>query len=152
MFEGFVKDGARHGLSRCSWSDGDVLLCRWIQGNCRKHQEHCDNKKKVLGRTRSTTKPSSTQTTTPKRVAKPAFAEVKGICLDCKELCTDEAYMCLNCKAEYCVKCNKQWKTKGFGKRKPPCLCIIDSDGMATKTCETDFRKWIPKEVTGHIF
>ena len=153
MFEGFVKDGTRHGPSRCSWSDGDVLLCRWILGNCEKYQDHCDNKKKELGRTRSsTTKPSSIQATIPKKIAKTAFADVKGICLDCKEMCTDEAYMCLNCKAEFCVKCNKQWKTKGFGKQRPPCLCIIDSDGMATKTCETDFRKWIPKEITGHIF
>ena len=137
MFEGFVKNGKRHGPSRCSWSDGDVLLCKWIEGVCEKYKNHAGTRKKDLGKTRSSTKPSSTQTTVSKNTAKTAFAEVKGICLDCKEMCTDEAFECLNCKAQYCVKCKERWNTEGFKKRRPPCLCIIDSNCMATKTCET---------------
>lgn len=37
MFEGFMIDGHRHGESRCTWNDGDVMLCTWQQGVCREH-------------------------------------------------------------------------------------------------------------------
>ena len=38
MFEGFIIDGRRHGESRCTWSDGDVMLCTWKQGLCKEHE------------------------------------------------------------------------------------------------------------------
>ena len=45
MFEGFMIDGRRHGESRCTWSDGDVMLCTWKQGLCKEHKRE-DTKKK----------------------------------------------------------------------------------------------------------
>lgn len=46
MFEGFMIDGRRHGESRCTWSDGDVMLCTWKQGLCKEHKREDTKKKK----------------------------------------------------------------------------------------------------------
>lgn len=45
MFEGFIIDGRRHGESRCTWSDGDVMLCTWKQGLCKEHEREDTEKK-----------------------------------------------------------------------------------------------------------
>ena len=45
MFEGYVTNGMlRHGNSRCSWSDGDVMFCCWNNGHCNAHEENCKKK------------------------------------------------------------------------------------------------------------
>ena len=134
MFEGYVTNGMiRHGNSRCSWSDGDVVHCCWNNGRCVRFKP---TQPTVMG---------SHCTENP-----PNFL---GNCIHCKELChSDEAFMCLDCQAAYCKKCNERWKARGYEKLRPPCLCIINSEGMTTPTWNADWKTWIPKKVIGHIF
>ena len=40
----------------------------------------------------------------------------------------------------------------GYQAIRPPCYCVISSNGCTTNLNETDFRTWIPKLVLGHFF
>ena len=108
MFEGYVTNGMiRHGNSMCSWSDGDTMqgfrYCCWNNGRCLRFKSTQPNKEI-----------ESHCTENPKNFL--------GNCIHCKELCySDEAFMCLNCQAAYCKKCNEHWKATGYEKLRPPC-------------------------------
>ena len=73
-------------------------------------------------------------------------------CVQCKNVCECEHFRCLNCEAAYCQNCEKQWMTLGYEGKRPPCFCVIDSNGRATHLSETDFKTWIPKKVLSHLF
>jgi hypothetical protein len=73
-------------------------------------------------------------------------------CVQCKNVCESNHFYCLNCEAAYCQNCEKQWSTLGYEEIRPPCFCVIDSNGRATDLCKTDFKTWIPKNIIGHLF
>jgi len=192
MFEGFIMDGRRHGESRCTWSDGDVMLCTWKQGLCKEHTREDTQKekrqeramakamakenakgKKILrnlqekkgSTTRSRTAAAEEQISASeekKKVDEPhqkqffnhipfAGSAIKQ-CVQCKNVCESEHFHCLNCKTAYCQNCEDEWMTLGYEGKRPPCFCVIDSNGRATDLCKTDFKTWIPKKVLSHLF
>ena len=130
------------------------MHCCWDNGRCNAHEDHCKNKHVQLCRTRSMTQEVQLQRATESHSTKKATSgNFLGNCIHCKEMCnSDEAFMCFNCQAAYCKKCNERWKKSGYFSLRPPCFCIINSEGMATPTWNTDCKEWIPKEVTGHVF
>ena len=48
-----------------------------------------------------------------------------GCCIDCKEGCTEDSFVCHHCKTDYCSRCEQKWT-------QPPCRCLIDSKGIAS--------------------
>ena len=55
LFEGFMVNGLRHGDSRFTWADNDVMICNWMNGRCPAHDKIDKQKKEpiALGKTRS---------------------------------------------------------------------------------------------------
>ena len=147
MFEGYVTNGLiRHGNSRCSWSDGDVMHCCWKNGRCDAHESRVE-----LKMTRSKTNIANKKVMESHCTENPP--NFLGNCIHCKELCnSDKAFACLNCQAAYCKTCNEHWKGIGYETLRSPCFCIINSEGIATPTWNADLKTWIPKEVIGHVF
>ena len=147
MFEGYVTNGMiRHGNSRCSWSDGDVMHCCWKNGRCDAHESRVE-----LKMTRSKTNIANKKVMESHCTENPP--NFLGNCIHCKELCnSDKAFACLNCQAAYCKACNEHWKGIGYETLRSPCFCIINSEGIATPTWNADLKTWIPKEVIGHVF
>ena len=168
LFEGFQKNGVRDGDCRYTWNDGDTLLCTWTRGTSRLHADF-DRKKQLreslpqqpLGKTRTKTAelPKAARVVTNLRgvmashTGKQGKAVFKGQCVHCKEPCTAEStFQCLNCKATYCEKCEETWCASGFRGWRPPCYCVIDSDGTAQLLKDSNFKTWVPKTIRHHLF
>ena len=169
LFEGFLENGVRNGYSRFTWADGDILLCTWINGRCNAHAEREKEKtsevsRPQLAKTRSKTaeqaKPAKQKVATNRMGILASYSNRSGTstfrgraCVHCKNVCTaDATFQCINCQATYCQECEEKWMTSGFRKRRPPCYCVIDHNGIATRLHETDFKSWIPRHVIGHLF
>lgn len=163
LFEGFQKNGARDGDGRYTWHGGDTLVCTWIKGSSRLHADF-DLKKKnesvqpqqQLGHTRAASSKIPIirhLTGVMAKFTKKGKAVFKGQCVHCKEPCTAEStFQCLNCQAAYCEKCEKTWSASGFRGWRPPCYCVIDSDGTAKKMSDSNFKTWVPKNFRTFLF
>lgn len=163
LFEGFMVNGLRHGDSRFTWADNDVMICNWMNGRCPAHDKIDKQKKEpiALGKTRSQNpKPEPRQKqffnhsgVISSVVGKRSTHSFHGQCVQCKNVCeSEEHFHCMNCKAHYCKNCEQEWMEIGYQAIRPPCYCVISSNGCTTKLNETDFRTWIPKLVLGHFF
>ena len=171
LFEGFMVDGQRHGDSRFTWADKDVMMCCWTNGRCLAH-DNIDKQKKQpidepsLQKTRSQTAGLHHEPEPPRQrqffnhsgvlssvIGKRSIHSFQGQCVQCKNVCeSEEHFHCMNCKAAYCKHCEQEWMAVGYQATRPPCYCVISSNGCTTNLKETDFRTWMPKRVIGHFF
>ncbi len=172
LFEGFMVDGQRHGESRFTWADKDVMMCCWTKGRCLAH-DNIDKQKKrpievpSLQKTRSRTAEQLQHEPEPPRKRKffnrvgvlssstgiESIQSFQGQCVQCKNVCeSDEHFHCMNCKAAYCKSCEQEWMAVGYEATRPPCYCVISSHGCTLNLRDTDFRQWVPKRVIGHFF
>ena len=153
LYEGFMVKGKKHGLGRYTWADSECMLCMWNQGSCKEQETREAEKQHVLQRTRRQTQTAQADESrsfnpTPKK----KNSACKGQCVFCTNPTSTENCECLHCLTSWCLNCEKQWKWVGFGNRRPPCHCIIATDGLATKSWDQAIQNCVIEEVVSHHF